>query len=74
MKIYFHIDCPEHGTEHSRSLLEAQTGDYEFVATLCPNFLDWYEDIKKTTGIQVLKPTQILAIVEKEVKDGKAVP
>jgi len=58
-KVYYHIDCSEHGTEHSLCLLDAVRHECDIIVTLCQNFLAHKDHVYDIFGIKVRLPTTV---------------
>ena len=65
-KIYYHIDCPAHGTEHSMDLMNAVRHDCTMLVTLCTWFIAHEHNIYKMFEINIVLPSEALEVVEKE--------
>lgn len=65
-KIYYHIGCPAHGTDHSMDLMSAVRQDCTMLVTLCSNFISHAPNIYKIFEISLVLPSEALEIIEKE--------
>ncbi len=64
-KIYYHIDCPAHGTDHSLVLMDAVSKECGMLVTLCPSFIAHDKTIYELFEISVVTPVEALEIVRK---------